>query len=54
MQFLGIFTSVIVIAVGFMERGASTGQSYFDWHAAFIILFGSFGAVFWVLVPSIF
>ena len=46
MQFLGIFTSVIVIAVGFMERGASTGQSYFDWHAAFIILFGSFGAVF--------
>ena len=46
MQFLGIFTSVIVIAVGFMERGSSGGQSYFDWHAAFIILFGSFGAVF--------
>ncbi len=52
MQFLGIFTSVIVIAVGFMERGDSGGQSYFDWHAAFIILFGSFGAVFLASGPK--
>ena len=46
MQIFGILTSFIVIAVGFMERGDAGGGSYFDWHAAFIILFGSFGAVF--------
>lgn len=44
MQLLGILTAALVIFVGFMER-EQEALSFFDLHALFIILVGSFGAV---------
>lgn len=44
MQLLGVLIGIGVVALGFMSRG-ETQLSYFDPHAAVIILLGSFGAV---------